>query len=225
MIELVVFDLAGTTVYDGDAVNTCFRAALSAAGLTLAPEAVNEVMGLPKREAVRLLVERAGEEATPERVEAIHADFVARMIRHYRTDPSVSEIPGTSDVFRRLRDVGVRVAVNTGFGREITDVLLERMGWLTAGLVDASAASDETPRGRPHPDMILHLMRKLGVGDARRVAKVGDTPADLLEGHRAGCGMVIGVTGGTHTREQLVGHPHTHLIGSVVELPALLGLG
>ena len=28
MIELVVFDLAGTTVYDGDAVNASFRATL-----------------------------------------------------------------------------------------------------------------------------------------------------------------------------------------------------
>ena len=50
------------------------------------------------------------------------------------------------------------------------------------------------------------------------------TPADLLEGANAGCGMIVGVTEGTHTREQLQLFPHTHLIGSVAELPALLGL-
>jgi phosphoglycolate phosphatase-like HAD superfamily hydrolase len=60
--------------------------------------------------------------------------------------------------------------------------------------------------------------------NAEEVAKVGDTPADLEEGHHAGCGLVIGVAQGTHTREQLAAFAHTHLIGSVAELPAILGL-
>jgi phosphoglycolate phosphatase-like HAD superfamily hydrolase len=67
-------------------------------------------------------------------------------------------------------------------------------------------------------------MARLGVADSRRVAKVGDTPADLHEGTNAGCGMVIGITGGTHTRAELEPHPHTHLIESVRDLPALLRL-
>ena len=37
MIELVVFDMAGTTVYDGDAVNASFRATLAGAGLCILP--------------------------------------------------------------------------------------------------------------------------------------------------------------------------------------------
>ena len=48
--------------------------------------------------------------------------------------------------------------------------------------------------------MILKAMRDLGVSDAGRVAKVGDTPSDLEEGTAAGCGLVVGVTGGSHTR-------------------------
>jgi phosphonatase-like hydrolase len=227
MIELVVFDLAGTTVYDGDAVNASFRAALAAAGLEADPARVNAVMGLPKPEAIRILVE-----GTPlaDRVAAIHDDFVARMIRYYRTEPDVREVPGASETFRRLRAAGVRVAVNTGFSRAITDVLLDRMGWPRAGrtdrchLIDASVASDEVPRGRPHPDMIRHLMAALGVADPARVAKVGDTPIDLQEGAAAGCGRIIGVTEGTHSRAQLLPHPHTDLIRTVADLPAVLGL-
>ena len=72
--------------------------------------------------------------------------------------------------------------------------------------------------------MIHHLMKQCGVSDAARVAKVGDTPADLTQGHNAGCGLVVGVTRGTHTREELAHHPHTHLIEMVADLPALLGL-
>jgi len=51
---------------------------------------------------------------------------------------------------------------------------------------------------------------------------VGDTPSDLEEGVSAGCGMVVGVTGGSHTADQLRPHPHTHLISSITELPQLL---
>jgi phosphoglycolate phosphatase-like HAD superfamily hydrolase len=91
-------------------------------------------------------------------------------------------------------------------------------------MIDAVICSDEVERGRPHPDMILALMSRLGVANPRRVAKVGDTPADLHEGKSAGCGLIAGVTRGTHTREELEVHPHTHLIETVAELPGVLGL-
>lgn len=224
-IDLVVFDLAGTTVRDDDSVNRCLRDALAAAGLTVTVEAVNKVMGLPKPETIRILIERSPlHAALQDRVGAIHADFVARMLRFYQEDPSVQEISGTGEAFAALKRAGIKVAVDTGFSRDIVDALLGRLGWMERGLVDASAASDEVPRGRPHPDMIRRLMAQLGIEDPETVAKVGDTPADLQEGHNAGCGLVIGVTEGTHTREQLAPFPHMHLIGSVADLPELLGI-
>jgi phosphoglycolate phosphatase-like HAD superfamily hydrolase len=102
--------------------------------------------------------------------------------------------------------------------------LLARLGWHEGEAIDASVTSDEVPRGRPHPDMILHLMRKLGVADARSVAKIGDTPSDLQEGTAAGCRWVIGITTGAHTRQQLTPIRHTHLIDGLAELPGVLGL-
>jgi phosphoglycolate phosphatase-like HAD superfamily hydrolase len=70
--------------------------------------------------------------------------------------------------------------------------------------------------------MIRHLMARLNIQDARRVAKVGDTKADLEEGTNAGCALVVGVTTGSFTREQLQACPHTHIVGSVAEVPALV---
>jgi phosphoglycolate phosphatase-like HAD superfamily hydrolase len=72
--------------------------------------------------------------------------------------------------------------------------------------------------------MIRALMDRLGVADPRWVAKVGDTPADLLEGHSAGCGLIVGVTQGTHTRQELEPYPHTCLIDTIARFPELLGL-
>ena len=116
------------------------------------------------------------------------------------------------------------MALDTGFSRVITQVILDRLGWLSSQLIDATICSDEVERGRPYPDMIHALMGQLNVSDARRVAKVGDTPVDLQEGEQAGCGRVIGVTGGTHSRRELEAYYHTDLVETVAELPALLGL-
>jgi phosphonatase-like hydrolase len=223
-IELVVFDMAGTTVRDGGAVNACFRAALAAAGLTATPAAVDAVMGLAKPEAIRRLV---GGSAGDERVGAIHRDFVERMRRHYAESADVGEVPGASDVFAQLRRAGVKVALNTGFSRDVVDPLLGRLGWAGSGSpIDGSVTSDEVARGRPRPDMIRALMACFGVADARRAAKVGDTPVDLEEGTNAGCGLVVGVTFESHPRAGLERHPHTHLIDSLAQLPPLvLGAG
>jgi phosphonatase-like hydrolase len=220
MIELVVFDMAGTTVEDGDAVNSCFRAALAGAGIAADPAAVNAVMGLPKPEAIRLLLAGAGRGASE--VAAVHEEFVRRMRSHYELDPSVREVPGAAGVFAALRRQGIKVALDTGFSRAIADVVLRRLGWHSPTVIDADVASDEVARGRPFPDMIRLLMTRLDIGDPARVAKVGDTRADLEEGTNAGCGMVIGVMSGSCTREQLSAYPHTHIVGSVVEVPHIL---
>jgi phosphonatase-like hydrolase len=226
MIELVVFDLAGTTVYDGDAVNTAFRATLAAWGIEAEPAEVDREMGLPKPEAIRILLEHFGRprgvEGSPENIHAMHEDFTRRMRHYYATDPAVREIPGATATFAALRQAGIKVALNTGFFRPIADVLLGRLGWSCPAVIDADVTSDEVARGRPHPDMIWQLMKRLGVAEARRVAKVGDTKVDLEEGTNAGCGLVIGVTTGTGSRDQLQACPHSHILASVAEIPALL---
>jgi phosphonatase-like hydrolase len=220
--ELVVFDLAGTTVHDPDGVSACLVAVLATAGVSATRADANAVMGIPKPEALRrILLQHQRTDLLPG-IDKLHADFVERMIAFYQGDPRVAEIPGTSATFAALRKAGIKVAVDTGFSRDITDVLLHRLPWVDARLIDDSIASDEVAHGRPYPDMIYELAKRLGIRSTASVAKVGDTPADLQEGTNAGCGWVIGVTEGTHTRAELVAHPHTHLVATVADLPGLL---
>jgi phosphonatase-like hydrolase len=222
MIELVVFDMAGTTVEDGDAVNASFRAALSGFGIVVDPATVNAVMGLPKPQAIRNLLTGTGRPFSDVQVNVIHEDFVRRMREYYTIDPSVREVPGASASFLALRSAGIKVALNTGFSRAISATVLARLGWRVGAAIDAEVASDDVAHGRPEPDMIRLLMSRLAIKDPRTVAKVGDTRADLEEGTNAGCGLVIGVTSGSFTREQLLACPHTHILASVAEIPGLL---
>lgn len=224
-IELVVFDLAGTTVKDDKDVHRVLQKALAAQGVAISIEDANAVMGMPKPVAIRKLLDQryhGPKEISAEWIDEIHEMFVKEMIHFYKTDPGVSEKPGVEDTFRVLRQNNLKVVVDTGFDRQITDPLLERLGWKT--LIDASVTSDEVEHGRPYPDLIFRAMQLTNTTDVRNVAKIGDTISDMEEGKAAGCGLVIGVTTGAFTREQLLVAKPTHLIENVSELLTILSI-
>ncbi|HTF21557.1 MAG TPA: HAD hydrolase-like protein [Chryseolinea sp.] len=223
-VKLVVFDLAGTTVKDDRNVHKVLQMALAAHGVSVSLEDCNDVMGLPKPIAIRDLLERRYEGSRPVSaawIDEIHVRFVKEMKSFYKTDPSVSEKEGVSDTFRKLKAHNIKVVVDTGFDRQITDPLLARLGWKTEALIDGSVTSDEVERGRPYPDLIFRAMELTDVRDASQVVKVGDTISDVQEGQAAGCGMVIGVTTGAFSREALLQAKPTHLIE---QLPQLLDI-
>ena len=78
---------------------------------------------------------------------AVHADFDAGGCgEYYATSPDVREVPGAAKAIAELRAMGVKVALNTGFSRDITGVLLSRLGWLPPAGCDAVVSSDEVQR-------------------------------------------------------------------------------
>jgi phosphonatase-like hydrolase len=204
-IALAVFDVAGTTVLDGDAVIDAMIAALASDDVRAPRGAVTAVMGMPKPMAIRQLLgsaETDGAAMLDARVDRIYRTFVSLVKNRYRHDPLIREADGAVDVFRCLRLAGIRVALDTGFSRDVLDVLLARLGW-DSDIVDCTVTSDEVEKGRPHPDMIFRAMELTGVTSRDDVAKIGDTPVDILEGQAARCGLVVGVAYGTHSRAEL----------------------
>jgi len=226
-IELVVFDLAGTTVEDNKDVQRVLKTVMANFDVNISLEDASEVMGIPKPVAIEKLLRKkyAGNQGIiSDWISEIHGMFVSEMQHFYRTDLSVIEKEGASETFRILKANDIKVVVDTGFDRHITDTLLKRMGWVKDQLIDGSVTSDEVPRGRPYPDMIFKAMQLTGVRDISRVAKVGDTVSDLQEGNSAGCAIVVGVTTGAFPKEELEKEEHTHLIEQLPELISILGL-
>jgi len=219
-IQLVVFDIAGTTLYDNDFVNIAFRNAMQSSGYEVTQREVNDVMGLKKPQAIRMMLEKRmpAENITEQMIDDIHHVFLKNMIDFYKNDPDIREIEGASNVFRILKENGIKVALDTGFSRDITQTIIDRIGWERDGLIDASVCSDEVPAGRPHPYMIEKIMQQLGINDVKAIAKVGDTPSDLEEGNNTGTRFVIGVTSGAYTKEELLQYPHTHIVNSVNDI-------
>ena len=217
---LAVFDLVGTTVRADDAVPRAFLAALAVEGVTIDAEALVHVRGATKRLALaRLLPPGAGHAAAVERA---YAHFTRGLREAYRPG-TVAPVAGAEAVVMHLRRAGVRVALNTGFDRALTEHLLGVLGW--ARLADAVVCGDEVAAGRPAPDLVRAAMARTNVVDASAVATIGDTTLDLGAGAAAGVGWNIGVWSGAHDRARLLTVPHTHLCASVADVPAILGVG
>jgi phosphonatase-like hydrolase len=224
-IQLVVFDIAGTTVKDKGNINEVFRKAFKNAGVDgVKVEDVDEVMGYKKMEAVKILLAKykTGAEEDQAFVDFIHDDFSRQMVSYYETTDDLDSLPFAEDVFKELQSRQVKVALNTGFTREITRPILKRLGWDNAPFINEVVCSDEVPKGRPYPDMIKKIMEDLEIESADEVAKVGDTKVDMEEGFNASCGLVVGVTTGACSKEDLLtGHPD-YIIDSLKNLPSLI---
>ncbi|MBK7870967.1 MAG: HAD hydrolase-like protein [Saprospiraceae bacterium] len=230
-IQLAVFDMAGTTVEDNKTVENSFYEAATKSGLQVTRQRINAMQGLPKRIVIESFWgEVIGRDHADfqQKVDETYAAFRQILENQYLTKP-VLPTEGALETFAWLREHGVKIALTTGFYRGVTNILLNRLGWdkgldenfrgSADSIIDLSLTPDETGKGRPHPDMILKAMEILGISDAKQVVNIGDTPSDLQSGRAAGCLLSLGVTNGSHTREQLLIHDNDGLLDSMKEFP------
>lgn len=224
-VSLVVLDIAGTTVLDKGNINEYFREAFASEDLHVAPEDVDQVMGYRKMEAIEIIVNKYSMNEIHghyDRIQRIHERFNKEMVAFYAESHDLTPLPFAEELFEVLNSNGILVALNTGFTRDITDAILANLKWDKIPFLQSVICSDEVEEGRPHPFMIQELMKRLNISDASQVVKIGDTEVDIKEGRNAGCGMVVAVTTGTYTREQLELYQPDYIIDSLQEFPALI---
>ncbi len=218
--ELVVFDLAGTTIHTADLVPAALRAALAPLGIALTDAEIAALRGRSKRAAIEELTRRhVGAEAGARAAPAVQAEFQSLLKAHCRGS-EIAEFPGAGEVLRWLRRRGVKVALTTGFERTLAEMLIARVGF--GDLIDALVCDDDVAAGRPAPYLIFRALEQTDCRSVRRVAAVGDTQADLWAAHHAGVAWGIGVTSGAHGRRRLEACPHYRVLASVGDLPSLI---
>ena len=220
-IELVVLDLAGTTVVDDGLVERAFARAAEAAGIGESLEDrddalayVRETMGQSKIEVFRALsVDEDQAQHANAAFESAYAEFVET--------EGVEAVPGAQDVIRRLRESGLKVALTTGFARATQDAIIDALGWRDA--VDVILSPADAGRGRPYPDLPLTALLRTGATSVGAMVVVGDTASDIASGLAAGAGLVVGVLTGAHDEATLNEAGADAVIESIADLPELLG--
>ena len=217
-IKLVIFDMAGTIIEDHGEVMSAFAGALRSNDIPFSADQLAEWKGASKRRVIRHFIERTGRPHDGELVERVHQCFRSELEEAYRK--KLCPIAGAASTFAWCRERGIQLATTTGFDRDTSNLILDRTGWWH--FFAANVSSDDVASGRPAPYMIFRAIEIAGIDDVHEVANVGDTPLDLLAGWNAGVRGVIGVLTGLHTETRLRREPHTHIIPSIAELPALI---
>lgn len=218
MIRMVVFDMAGTTVDENNVVYKTIRKAINDAGIEASlDEVLQHGAGKEKLQAIRDILLNVCGINDEDKTVAIHSVFRSLLEKAYE-DLDVKPVEGAEDVFRHLRSHGVFCVLNTGYDAKTANVLLKKLNWDKADMVDGVITASDVPRSRPFPDMIEAAMRLTGVLDPIEVIKIGDSTVDIEEGQKAGCGLNVGITGGAQTRERLELQGPDYVIDKLSEL-------
>ena len=115
----------------------------------------------------------------------------------------IVEVPGAAAFVRRLVDVGVPVALVTSAPR---DLALNRMRAAGVPVPAVVVTSEDTERGKPHPEGYLRGAELLGLG-ADACLAFEDAPAGVESARASGATTVVV---GTLESDATVGIPRVH---------------
>jgi phosphoglycolate phosphatase len=190
--RLIVFDWDGTLVDSAAAIAECIQLAALDMNLPVPDrERASHVIGLGLHDSLR--------HAVPTLPESGYEEFIEHYRRHFRArEETMGLFPGVPALLEDLRGRGHRLALATGKSRRGLERALAASG--IGALFAASRCGDET-LPKPHPAMLLELMRELAVGPEASLM-IGDTSHDLLMAASAGVGAVA-VASGAHAAESL----------------------
>ncbi|MBX9445477.1 HAD family hydrolase [Dickeya chrysanthemi] len=197
MKPLVIFDLDGTLVDTPSGIVSAFVTTLRDLGLPCEDRrAIRATIGLPLEKAFSQLLSLPVDD---ERVAAAIRRYQAVFREQVLPLAPGLVFPGVVDGLSLLQRQGYALAVATSKVFVSAQALLEAAGlWPFFDLV---LGADMVTHPKPHPEMGLLAMSRLGAG-ASTTAMVGDTTHDLLMAKQAGM-VAIGVTWGIHHVEQL----------------------
>jgi phosphonatase-like hydrolase len=219
-LELVVVDPSGTLLVDDDVVGTALAEALGVVDVHLdgpfcetLPGYVANTRGISMLGVLRSLV------GDDDRARYALCAF-ERAFPSVLAQGGVDVLHGVEAAMATLRQAGRQVCLMSRLPQSCIDAVVRGLEW--DDLVDLTVAPAAGTRTPPHPDLVLAAIVQLGVAGVRDVAVVADSANPLVAGTRAGASAVVGVIGGTCARVELERVPHTHVVHSFLEVPALL---
>ncbi len=212
-------DMVGTTINDnGHVQKTVVDTFQSVLRVNISMDQANKVMGIPKKTAFEQLCSLNKTLVTADVIDELVVFFNRQLMEKYGTKGSIELMPYAVELFEAIRNSGAKVYLNTGFNRQVADVIVRNLA--LEKMIHGYIGSDEVDAGRPQPDMIRLAMKRSGVEYSHLVMKVGDTVSDLFEGFSAGCAWNVGVLTGANTYDELRTAPYSQILSNLQPLIA-----
>jgi phosphonatase-like hydrolase len=223
VIELVVFDMAGTTVDEDNVVYKTVQQVINEEGFRISlAEVLKYGAGKEKHQAISDVLSACTALTDINLVADVAFSKFKIALKNAYDSLEIKSFEGTEQLFKDLRKSNIKVVLNTGYDSKTAHLLLDKLGWIVGETIDGLVTADDVENGRPEGDMIILAMKKTGILDARKVLKVGDSAIDIEEGKNANCGITAGVLTGAQNRIQIQEANPTYIIESLNELRAIL---
>ena len=189
MPDKVIFDVDGTLLDSVDAHARAWQEAFARRGIEATFDAVRAQIGKGGGEFPAAF-------PPPDAVERDGECLLGERSRHFKNNylPRVRPFPGVRELFQKLLADGKRVVLGSS-GKRDEVAEYKRIAGI-ADLSEDETTSGDAERSRPHPDIFLAALEKLGNPDKRTVVVVGDTPYDAEAATEAGLRVVGVLCGG-----------------------------
>ncbi len=185
----VIFDVDGTLVDSVDIHARAWQEAFDHFGKHVAFDAIRAQIGKGGDQIVPHFLSPREVSAIGDKLEKFRGEIFKR---NYL--PQVRSFPGTRDLFQRLADDGVKLALaSSAKAHELKHYIeIARIG----DLIDAKTAAGEVENTKPDPEIVRVALEKLGKPAPEKVRMVGDSPWDVEAAHAAGIACVAVLCGG-----------------------------
>lgn len=215
-VKAVLFDLIGTTVKEKDpsTVERCLQKAFADYNISLRPELIRGQRGKSKREMISTLL------LSLKAPLHLTSDILARFKVHFQSQlHNFDTNEGLEDLLQFLQSNGIKTGIGTGLTSDLLQTIFDHLRWDKSSF-DYIGTASEAGRGRPHPDMINHMLSALGLTPGE-LLKVGDTVADIQEGKNAGVLTAV-LLAGTQDEVELIRQHPNFILHSLTELVEIL---
>ncbi|MGP4115169.1 HAD family hydrolase [Streptomyces sp. 4N509B] len=209
----VIFDVDGTLADTPQAIATITAKVLASAGHSVDEDAIRATVGQP---LPKVLAGFMGLEPHDARVLAAAEDYGKQFGAYVKASGPNLLYPGVAEGLSKLAAAGYKLALATSKVEKAANALAKLTG--IDGLLTAVAGDDSVERGKPNPDMALHVAKQLGLTPAECVV-VGDGLPDAGMGTAAGM-TVIGVSYGVASAAELTKAGAATVVDSFPEVVA-----
>jgi HAD superfamily hydrolase (TIGR01549 family) len=189
MAEAVIFDIDGTLLDSVDYHARAWQETFARYGIDVTFVEVRGQIGKGSDQLMPVFV-------PGEMLERLGKEMKDARAAHFKTTylPRVKPFPQVRELFQKLQDDGKRVVLASSGSRAEVDEY-KRIADI-ADLSESDTSSDDADRSKPHPDIFLAALEKLGDIDRAKVVVVGDTPYDAEAAGKAGLRTVGVLCGG-----------------------------
>lgn len=214
-MRLMVADIAGTCVQEGGMVYKTIQNVLKDHGMPVSDREFSKYHGIRKETVFEQVAQKYGNKKI--NINSISSEFNEALSNEYNRNPPSLIHPSllyNMENFRQQKSV--KITLDTGYPAEIAEAIIKTTG--LDAVIDGYISAYEVSEGRPSPYMIHRLMERHNIHQTSDVCKIGDTRADMVSGHNAGCGLVIGVLTGADSETELLDAGADVVVNSIAEI-------